>query len=178
MNKKYVINNGLAFNEESDMKKLGNYAKQGWVLEDIVAAGFLYKLKKDAPKDINYSMDYQEETTEEYFSMFSEAGWTLVVSLGNKMHIFSAPSGTKPIYSDCESEIDKYTSMKKKMGRGSIYSSIITFIFAILLVISAIIIRPIFLIILIIFIASIFPFVFNFLPYLVYNYKLKKMRKK
>ena len=34
---------------------------------------------------------------------------THVVSLGNQTQIFSAPVGTKPIYSDRESEIEKYS---------------------------------------------------------------------
>ena len=41
MKNKYVIINGLAFSEESDMEKLKNYASQGWILEDIVGGFFI-----------------------------------------------------------------------------------------------------------------------------------------
>jgi hypothetical protein len=176
MNNKYVMINGFAFSEESDMEKLKSYAKEGWILEDIVA-GFFYKLKKDKPKDMEYSLDYQSEVTEEYFNLFLEAGWTRVVSLGGKIHIFSAPVGTKPIYSDRESEIDKYASMKKQVSKGTIYSSIAIVILAVLLVVSVISIRPIFLVVVSLFIASIFVFIFNFMPYLAYNSRLKQLSK-
>ena len=87
MKRKYVMIRGLAFSEEDDMEKLKNYASQGWILEDIVW-GFFYKLRKDKPQNIVYNLDYQTETNEEYFTMFKEAGWKLVVSIENYMHIF------------------------------------------------------------------------------------------
>lgn len=176
MKSKYVMINGFAFSEESDMEKLRDYAREGWILEDI-AAGFFYKLKKDKPKDIEYSLDYQSEATEEYFNFFLQAGWTPVVSLGNQIHIFSAQAGTKPIYSDRESEIDKYSRMKKQTGKGTVYSLITGIILAVLLVVSAIIIRPIFLIVLALFLINIFIFIFNFMPCLAYNSRLKQLSK-
>lgn len=104
MKSKYVMIGGFALSEENDMEKFKNYASQGQILEDIIG-GLFYKLKKDKPQDIVYSLDYQLEANEEYFSLFKEAGWELVLSIGNQMHIFSSQAGTKPIYSDCESEV-------------------------------------------------------------------------
>ncbi|WP_027623769.1 DUF2812 domain-containing protein [Clostridium lundense] len=176
MKSKYVMINGFAFSEESDMKILGNYAREGWILEDIVA-GFFYKLKKDIPKDIEYSLDYQNEATEEYFSLFSAAGWTPVISLDNGIHIFMAQAGTKPIYSDRESEIDKYDRVKKQTSKGTVYSLITAIALTILLVISAIAIRPIFLIVLLLLIVDIFVFIFNFMPYLAYKSRVKQLNK-
>ncbi|WP_311315488.1 MULTISPECIES: DUF2812 domain-containing protein [Clostridium] len=123
MKSKYVIINGLAFSEESDMEKLKNYASQGWILEDIVG-GFFYKLRKDKPQNIVYSLDYQLDVDGEYFTIFKEAGWELVLSVNNQMHIFLAQAGTKPIYSDSKSEIDKYTRVRNQTRRGTIYSLI------------------------------------------------------
>lgn len=177
MNTKYVIVSGFATDEETDMRRLKNYAKQGWILDSIAVGGFFFKLKKDEPKDIDYSLDYQGEADEEYFNLFSEAGWERVISIGKLMHIFSAPEGTKPIYSDSESEIDKYTRMKKQMRRGSIYSLIVTVALAILSVVSAITIKPIFLVTFSLFLLSIIVFVFNFMPYLAYSYRLKLLSK-
>lgn len=57
MKNKYVMIGGFAFSEESDMEKLRNYAKKGWILERVVG-GFFYKLRKDEPQDIIYSLDY------------------------------------------------------------------------------------------------------------------------
>lgn len=176
MKSKYVMIRGLAFSEEDDMEKLKNYASQGWILEDIVG-GFFYKLRKDKPQNIVYNLDYQTETNEEYFTMFKEAGWKLIVSIENYMNIFSAQVGTKPIYSDCESEIDKYTSIRNTTRKGTLYSLIIAIALMGLLVVSLMIIKPIFLIILGLLIIDIFIFVFNFMPYLAYNSRIKQIKK-
>ncbi len=176
MKNKYVMINGFAFSEESDMEKLKNYAREGWILEDIVG-GFFYKLKKDLNQDIVYSLDYQSEASEEYFTLFKEAGWTPVVSIGNEMHIFSGPAGIKPIYSDKESEIEKYTRVKIQTGRGTLYSLITGIVLIIMLCVSAITIRPISLIVSALFMINIIVFTFNFLPYIAYNHRIRQMKK-
>lgn len=176
MKNKYVMISGLATSEESDMEKLKKYASQGWILEDIIG-GFFYKLKKDKPQDIVYSLDYQTDADKEYFSIFRESGWEHVVSIENYMHIFSAQDGSKPIYSDCESEIDKYTSIRNQTRKGTLYSLIIAIALMGLLVVSIIAIRPIFLIIVGLLIIDIFVFVFNFIPYLTYNSRIKQIKK-
>lgn len=168
--------NGFAFSEESDMEKLKEYARQGWILEDIVG-GFIYKLRKDKSQDIIYNLDYQTEANEEYFTIFKEAGWNRIVSVENYMHIFSAQAGTKPIYSDCESEIDKYTSIRNRTRKGTLYSLILAIALMGLLVVSLVDIKPIFLIIVGLLIIDIFVFVFNFMPYLAYNSRIKQIKK-
>ncbi len=168
--------NGFAFSEESDMEKLKEYARQGWILEDIVG-GFFYKLRKDKSQDIIYNLDYQTEANEEYFTIFKEAGWNRIVSVENYMHIFSAQAGTKPIYSDCESEIDKYTSIRNLTRKGTLYSLILAIALMGLLVVSLVAIKPIFLIIVGLLIIDIFVFVFNFMPYLAYNSRIKQIKK-
>ena len=176
MKSKYVMIGGFAFSEEGDMEKLKNYASEGWILEDIIG-GFFYKFKKDKPQEIVYSLDYQTEANEEYFTIFKEAGWKLVVSVGNQMHIFSAQDGTKPIYSDCESEIDKYTSVRNGTRKGTLYSLIIAIALIGLLVVSIKVARPMFLIIFGLLIIDIVIFIFNFMPYLAYNSRIKQMEK-
>ncbi len=168
--------NGFAFSEESDMEKLKEYARQGWILEDIVG-GFFYKLRKDKSQDIIYNLDYQTEANEEYFTIFKEAGWNRIVSVENYMHIFSAQAGTKPIYSDCESEIDKYTSIRNLTRKGTLYSLILAIALIGLLFVSLVAIKPIFLIIVGLLIIDIFVFVFNFMPYLAYNSRIKQIKK-
>lgn len=176
MKNKYVMIGGFAFSEDSDMKKLRDYAKKGWILEGI--SGLFYKLRKDKPQDIEYSLDYQDEATKEYFDLFLEAGWTLVVSTDcNRTHVFSAPVGTKPIYTESTSEMDKYSSVRNQMKRGSIYFAIALITLAVLSVVSAIFIKPIFIPVFLLFILSIFPFTFTFMPYLAYGSRIKKIRK-
>ncbi len=130
-----------------------------------------YKLRKDEPQDIIYSLDYQKDVNEEYFHMFKEAGWNIVISLGNEMHIFSAQYGTKPIYSDFESNLGKYISMQNTVGKSAVYSLIV----GIILIILSFFINNIFLtgLLLIDFIV----FIFSFMPYVAYSYRIKKMKK-
>jgi|GEM_PF-302892 len=175
MKNKYVIINGLAFSENSDMEMLSSYAKKGWILEGISGAIF-YRLRKDKPQDIKYSLDYQTESTKEYFDLFLEAGWTPVVSIANKMHIFSAPAGTKPIYTECVSEVDKYSKIKNQTKKASIYFFIAAIIFAVLLKISDVFIRPLFPIILILLIASTVLFVPSLITYLGLEHRIKKLK--
>ncbi|WP_434282386.1 DUF2812 domain-containing protein [Clostridium botulinum] len=175
MKSKYVMIGGLAFSEESDMEKLRNYASEGWILENVVG-GFFYKLKKDKPQDIVYSLDYQKQTDEEYLAIFKEAGWKRVVSIGDQMHIFSAKAGTKPIYSDCESEMDKYISAKNGTGKRTLYSLIVAIVLICLLVIPIKALRYMFLIIFGLLIIDIIVFIFNFMPYLAYKSRINQMK--
>lgn len=176
MKNKYVAIGGFAFTEESDMKKLSNYARKGWILDSIVG-GFFYKLRKGTPQNIIYTLDYQDNVDEEYFSIFKEAGWDLVVSIGNKMNIFSAPVGTKPIYSDMDTEMEKYKIMKEQTKRGTVYSLLIGVILVISMIVSVIAVKSIFLILLGLFIIDIIVFIFNFMPYLAYNDRVKQVGK-
>ncbi|WP_029270971.1 DUF2812 domain-containing protein [Virgibacillus alimentarius] len=124
---KYVSSGGLAFSEEKDMKKLSKYAKKGWILEGF--APFGYRLQKGEPATIQYSLDYQMDADEDYFAYFEAAGWSHVCSSGNSIHLFYAPVGTAPIYSDKETMIEKYETEKKKMGKAAFIMLIITFTF-------------------------------------------------
>ncbi|MGG3891484.1 DUF2812 domain-containing protein [Metabacillus fastidiosus] len=108
---KYIPSGGLAFYEQKEMKKLSELAKKGWVLESFAFLG--YKLRKIESQDIEYSVDYQKNPDDDYFTYFEAAGWSHICSTGDGIHIFSAPSGTKPIYSDQETTIDKYEREKK-----------------------------------------------------------------
>ena len=176
MKSKYMMVSGLAFNEEGDMEKLKNYARQGWILEGI-AGGFFYKLKKDKPQDVVYSVDYQRGADEEYFAMFKEAGWKLVTSIGNEIYIFMAQVGAKPIYSDCESEVDKYINMRNKTKKGSLYSFLVAIALMCLLIVSMVVIKPISFIISGLLVIDICVFIFNFTPYLAYDSRIKQIQK-
>lgn len=125
-NTKYVISMGLAGAEQQEMLMLSEYANKGWKLDKFVFMG--YKLKKAKPEKLQYSLDYRSNSDKEYFSYFEEAGWNNVCSIGNTIHIFSAPEGTKLIYTDSETEIEKYISQYnslKKVAIPSLLSSIL-----------------------------------------------------
>lgn len=105
-NTKYVMSKGLSFAEHEEMQMLSEYASKGWILCKF---GFLgYKLKKAKSEQLQYSLDYRNSPDKEYFLYFEEAGWHHVCSIGNTLHIFSAPEGTKPIYTDSVTESEKY----------------------------------------------------------------------
>ena len=170
-NTKYIMSYGVAFDEEYEMKQLSNYAKQGWLLEDSALGGFFYKLRKDKPQDLRYSLDYQQNADEEYFKIFSEAGWIKVISKNNFLHIFSAPIGTNPIYIDSKAEVEKYIKMNDFTKTGSIYSLIAMIISFLLLVVSNTMMQtlnPIFKILFIILAAI---FVMFFATYISYNHR-------
>jgi hypothetical protein len=173
MKNKYVMSGGLAFSEEEDMEKFKKYASEGWIIDGL-ALGFFYKFKKAEPQDLVYCLDYQSDADEEYFSLFEEAGWKKACSAGN-MHIFSAKPGTKPIYTDYNTETDKYESMRTRTKRGSIYSSIVGILLIILMIFSVIISKYLFWPLFVLVIIDLFVFVFNFMPYVAYKYRVNKI---
>ncbi|BET53093.1 DUF2812 domain-containing protein [Bacillus subtilis] len=106
--KKFMMSEGLAFSEEKDMKKLSDMASKGWLLDSFAVMG--YKLRKAEPRKLIYSLDYRavdNDNLDEYLEIFENAGWEHVYS-EYTTHIFAAAPGTKPIYSDRSTMIDKY----------------------------------------------------------------------
>jgi len=107
-NKRYAMSGGLAFSEQGDMNKLSRFAAQGWLLESFAPLG--YFLRRGTPAQLDYCVDYHEVAPQEldgYSELFQAGGWTRVCSVGD-IHIFSAPKGTKPIYTDMETNREKY----------------------------------------------------------------------
>ncbi|WP_182298409.1 DUF2812 domain-containing protein [Cohnella cholangitidis] len=107
-NKRYVSSGGLAFTEQGDMNKLSRLAAKGWLLDSF--APFGYKVRKSEPQQLIYSVDYNNvkpNEMEDYIELFEAGGWSRVCSSSN-IHIFSAVPGTKPIYTDNETKVEKY----------------------------------------------------------------------
>ncbi len=171
MKHKYVLCGGLAFSEDRDLRKLSRLAEKGWILEDL--SGLFYKLRKGSPQKLVYAIDYRADYDEEYFDIFSNSGWTHVTTCDDTIHFFSAPCGTKPIYSDKTEQADKYTAIMKQMT------------------VNSIIFLPIVLLAVYFFFKSsgwksglafafygitITIFVFNFLPLLGYIHKKRKLK--
>lgn len=128
---KYIMSKGLSFAEYEEMQMLSEYASRGWKLEKFAFMG--YKLKKAEPEKLQYALDYRINPDEEYFLYFNEAGWTNVCSIGNIIHIFSAPEGTKKIYTDNDTEIEKHISMYQSLKKMAIPFSICSIILFILM---------------------------------------------
>lgn len=109
---RYILNMGLAFDEDRVMKKLNLMAKEGWILEGMSL--IRYKLVKGLPRNIVYSMDCKDlgtDDSDEYFEIFQSSGWEHVCSYG-PFHFFSASPEIVPIYTEKENYLNKYKSSK------------------------------------------------------------------
>ncbi|WP_042454394.1 DUF2812 domain-containing protein [Neobacillus dielmonensis] len=169
---KYVPSGGLAFTEEQDMKKLSDYAKEGWILAGFAPLG--YKLIKGTPQNLIYCVDYHKDVDEEYFSLFEAAGWAHICSQGNEIHIFSAPAGTTPIYSDKETLMEKYEREKRQMGKWAVPFLIATLVFFFL---SGMLPKILGIVSMVLGLICFIVLIFSGLPYLAYLVKLNKLRK-
>lgn len=115
MNSKYIISGGLAFSENKDMKRLRKCSLKGWHVSDIKFMG--YRLEEGKSMDYIYSVDYRSlkmDEAEEYLDFFTSSGWTHITSEGN-IHLFRALPGTKPIYSDQDTVVQKHDNLGKSM---------------------------------------------------------------
>ncbi|GAA0179964.1 DUF2812 domain-containing protein [Clostridium sediminicola] len=109
---KYILNMGLAFDEDRAIKKFSAMAKKGWILEKMTL--FRYRLVKSERKNLVYSMDYKEleKKDDEYFLLFENSGWQHMCSYG-PFHFFAASPGSVPIYTDKENYLNKYSRCNK-----------------------------------------------------------------
>ena len=109
---KRMKSNGLAFADQKDMDTLRNMALEGWILKRF--HGFGYEFEEGKPEDVTYNIDYRSLKNvdpDEYFELFEMAGWEHVCSDGT-MHIVKAAPRTKPIYTDSETEKEKYIQLQ------------------------------------------------------------------
>jgi hypothetical protein len=100
MKKSYKFSNGLAFAEAKDLRMLHEKALKGWRVTSF--KGGMYSFEKSEPENVIFTFDYHElapEDEEEYFGLFTSAGWTHVTTHAG-FHLFKAAPGTKPIYSE------------------------------------------------------------------------------
>lgn len=112
---KYIMSGGLAFSEEKDMEKLRRYSQKGWHVRHFSFMG--YTLEKGESSDYIYSVDYRslkEDEKEEYIDFFSSSGWSHVDSEAN-IHLFRALPRTKPIYTDRDTSVEKYSNLNYSM---------------------------------------------------------------
>ena len=174
MKTKYIMNVGLAFTEKKDIKKLEKLASEGWLLQEFAFNGFMYKLVQGPKQDLTYTIDFQTKPDTDYFDIFSSAGWQHITSLNKQIHIFSAPKGTAPIYSDNEIKEGKYQEITSALGKGAWYSLLALMVFASAMIISKshfeILYYPLFFITII----NLAALIFCFMPFVAY--KIKQQR--
>ena len=123
---KYITSGGLAFSEDKDMEKLRQFSLKGWHVSGFKFIG--YTLEKGESSDYIYSVDYRslkENEEEEYFDFFLSSGWSHIASEAN-IHLFRAQPGTKPIYTDRDTTVEKYKNSSDSMKKLAIPFILIT----------------------------------------------------
>lgn len=113
---KYIMSGGLAFSEDKDMEKLRRFSLKGWHVSDFKFMG--YTLEKGENTDYIYSVDYRlvkEDEEAEYYDFFLSSGWSHIASEAD-IHLFRAHPGTKPIYSDRDTLVEKYKNLNGSMN--------------------------------------------------------------
>jgi hypothetical protein len=101
----------FAWQEEKESKWLREMSREGWHL--ISVGIFVYKFVRGELVDYIYKMDYNPKILkdkEEYFQLFSDAGWTCVAQIAGWYYFrIRADEGkVLEIYTDNSSQIKKY----------------------------------------------------------------------
>ena len=125
---KWIVSNGFALGGKKDMNRLAKYSKKGWHFADFKNMGYI--LEKGEPHNYIYELDYrelEEEDKEEYLEIMKKAGWTAIYDEFNYI-ILRAEAGTKSIFSDRDSEVEKSKSEGKAIKKSIIGGTIVTVI--------------------------------------------------
>lgn len=80
MKKKWIIAQGLAFEEEQEKLRLEKLAQEGWLFEKIALSGLCWVLVQGEPQFRQYEFDYlpaDQAEQQEYLQWMEEAGWHL-----------------------------------------------------------------------------------------------------
>ncbi len=108
-NKKIVYKLFTAWQDDKEAAWLEGMALRGWILEDVQL--FRYIFTKEEAGIIRYRLDYQElkkNELQEYIQLFHDSGWTMVARLNNWYYFATRDMDVVDIYTDRQSQIDKY----------------------------------------------------------------------
>ncbi|MEL4358295.1 MULTISPECIES: DUF2812 domain-containing protein [unclassified Luteococcus] len=111
---------GLAVSPEKDMAMFATMARRGKHLSGVspLAHGFTFT---DGPaEELVFDLAYEKDPTPDYFDIFSAAGWSHVLSVGNA-HIFKAAPGTPPLHLGTDSKRDE---LIRNRNRYALYTAI------------------------------------------------------
>ena len=124
--KRQISSAGIAFSEKQDLRDLRKYAAKGWNVKRYKGMG--YELEQGTPEDVIFSIDIRRleaDEEDEYFEMFRMSGWEHVCSNYNT-HLFKAKPGTKKIYTDRHSEVEKLKRLRASIIPASIVCLFLT----------------------------------------------------
>ena len=88
---------GLSCCVDEDLQRLSQWAAEGWQV--VAVRRMAVVLERTSPARVEFALDYQHYPDDEYFELCRIAGWVHVVSLSQSIHLFSAPSGTRSMFS-------------------------------------------------------------------------------
>ena len=125
----------LAFFEKSDVKMLKKLASEGWIFNGFAFGGYFYKFVEGPKQQLTYNLDIQFSPDEEYFDIIKSGGWEHIASQ-SCFHVFAAPVGTTPMYSNNEFEEGKYQEFTKQAGKTAIFSLLFFVLFCVFEVVS------------------------------------------
>ena len=154
---KFIASNGIAFSENKDLKMLQKFAAKGWHVKRYKGMG--YELEKGESEMVDYSIDVRHLTPDEeqeYFSMFDHAGWVHVCS-SYDTHLFRAPVGTQPIYSDRLTKKEKLVRLQQSIIPAFWITFVLTALNYFIMVITEGIAHKVFTVLFFIFLALLMP---------------------
>ena len=111
--------------EKEGYRLVDFHALRGWQFEQAAPRNYIYSF--DVNRDVHPNLTHRKSEWMEYNGIFAGAGWEYVCSKGD-CHIFRAPSGTPPIYSDNEGLAAKY-SQQRRMYIWQIFANVVFGIF-------------------------------------------------
>ena len=92
---KFALNIDRIFFQHTGTEKLERLAREGWILEKLRCGGFLFQLKKDEPKEVQYQLDFQP-ISESNEAIQTEQGWELVDAF-DYVQVFQAAPDAPPM---------------------------------------------------------------------------------
>ncbi len=107
--RKTILNMGLAFSEEKVLKKFSKLASEGWMLKEAKFSKYIFE--KSDPDELVFNTDMRvletESEKEEYIEMFEVGGWNYICSI-NSIHYFSSKKGNVSMFTDTDTNVEKY----------------------------------------------------------------------
>lgn len=97
---------------------LEDMERNGWNLYQVDLGSIRFRFKKGEPKKMRYCADFQMNTDDQYYKLFSDDGWELVWKGAGGWYIWKKPyTNERPeIYTDSKSLIDRNNRLIKTLS--------------------------------------------------------------
>ena len=122
MKKKWIIAQGLAFEEEQEKLRLEKLAQEGWLFEKIALSGLCWVLVQGEPQFRQYEFDYlpaDQAEQQEYLQWMEEAGWHLAFCQ-SPIALFWTTEKQPPVHTDAATKLASYAPIKRQFKNISV----------------------------------------------------------